>query len=294
MVTLGLEPGPREAVRGVTILRAAGTRLPKTRFVGRATNYVSYFASAALAGGWARRPDVVMSLTDPPILGLAALAWARRWRVPFVFLCQDIFQEVARLLDDFRSPVVERALEGVNRLLVRRASRVIALGETMKERLVHLRGADPTKVAVIHNWADCTKIMPGPKRNHFSVTHGLADRFVVMHSGNIGLSQGLEHVVEAAASLHALQDMQMVFVGDGVKRTALEAQVQTLGLQNVRFLPYQPKERLTESFAAADCFVISLKRGLWPGTSCRVSCTGSWLQDGPMWRQSRRSVRSQQ
>jgi glycosyltransferase involved in cell wall biosynthesis len=101
----------------------------------------------------------------------------------------------------------------------------------MKERLVHLRGADPTKVAVIHNWADCTKIMPGPKRNHFSVTHGLADRFVVMHSGNIGLSQGLEHVVEAGASLQALQDMQMVFVGDGVKRRALEAQVQILGLQ---------------------------------------------------------------
>lgn len=252
----------QEAVRGVVVLRAAGTRLAKARFVGRAANYVSYFASAALAGGWARRPDVVMSLTDPPILGLAAVAWARRWRVPFVFLCQDIFPEVARLLDDFHSPVIERALESVNRFLVRRASRVIALGETMKERLVHLRGVDPTKVTVIHNWADCTKIVPGPKRNPFSVTHGLADRFVVMHSGNIGLSQGLEHVVEAAASLYTLQDMQMVFVGDGVKRRALEAQVQTLGLQNVLFLPYQPKEQLTESFAAADCFVISLKRGL--------------------------------
>jgi hypothetical protein len=80
----------RQTIRGVTVLRALGTRLPKRRFVGRATNYLSYFASAVLAGCWARRPDVVMSLTDPPILGLAALAWARRWGVPFVFLCQDI------------------------------------------------------------------------------------------------------------------------------------------------------------------------------------------------------------
>src|SRR5712691_11264693 len=83
-----------------------------------------------------------------------------------------------------------------------------------------------------------------------------------MHSGNIGLSQGLETVVEAAAHLHGVPDIQFVFVGDGVKRAALEAQARTLGLQNVRFLPYQPKERLAQSFASADVFVVSLKRGL--------------------------------
>ena len=95
-VTVERTGAPGDAASGVTVLRAWGTRRPKGRFVDRAANYLSYFASASVAGIRLRRPDVVMSLTDPPILGLAALAWARRWRVPFVFLCQDVFPEVAR------------------------------------------------------------------------------------------------------------------------------------------------------------------------------------------------------
>ena len=94
-----------------------------------------------------------MSLTDPPILGLAALGWARRWHVPFVFLCQDIFPEVATLLEDFRSDRVNRALDRVNRLLLRRADAVVAIGETMADRLI-AKGADPARITVIHNWAD--------------------------------------------------------------------------------------------------------------------------------------------
>jgi glycosyltransferase involved in cell wall biosynthesis len=259
----GWGPVRQEAVRGVAVLRAAGTRFPKVRFVGRATNYVSYFASAALAGGWARRPDVVMSLTDPPILGLAALAWARRWRVPFVFLCQDIFPEVARLLEDFRSPTIERVLERVNRLLVRRATRVVALGETMKERLVTLRGADPAKVAVIHNWADRAALGGGVRDSAFAREHGLVGRFIVMHAGNLGLGQGLEALVDAAARLVTdCPNLDVVFVGDGAKRGALESRARDVGARNVRFLPFLPRERMRESYGAADLFVISLKAGL--------------------------------
>ncbi len=255
-------PVRREVIRGATVLRAAGTRFPKRRFAGRAANYVSYFASATLAAAWARRPDVVMSLTDPPILGLAALAWARRWRVPFVFLCQDIFPEVARLLEDFHSERVNRLLDRINRLLLRRATAVIALGETMAARLVEVKGADPRKVAVIHNWADRQVVGPERKKNLFAEAHGLADRFVVLHSGNLGLSQGLDTVVEAAQFLRDLPDLVLMFQGDGVKREALARQARTLGLDNVGFLPYVRKESLRYAFGAADMQIVSLRRGL--------------------------------
>lgn len=252
----------REAVRGVNILRAVGTRVAKTRFAGRAANYVSYFASAVVGGGLARRPDVVMSLTDPPIIGLAALAWARRWRVPFVFLCQDIFPEVAVLLKDFQSPTVNRLLERINRLLIHNADKVVVLSETMGERLITGKGADSGRLRVIHNWADCSAITPGEKRNPWSLATGLADRFVVMHSGNMGLSQNLDILLDAADRLRSCTDVVMAMVGNGVKRATLEARARRERLSNVRFLPYQPKERLAESFAAADVFVISLKEGL--------------------------------
>jgi len=251
-----------ERLNGVEILRARGTRFSKRRFAGRFANYVSYFLAACWAGQRLARPDVVVAQTDPPIIGLAAYLAARRFRAPFVMAYKDVFPEVARLLEDFRSAAVERALEAVNRFLVRKADLVLALGETMRRRLVEGKGAPPERTRVIADWADCSAIVPGPKRNAFSEAHGLADRFVVMHSGNVGLSQNLEALVEAAARLRAVPDLEVVIVGEGVKKTALQALAARLGLANVRFLPYQPKERLVESFAAADVFVVSLLPGL--------------------------------
>ena len=83
-----------------------------------------------------------------------------------------------------------------------------------------------------------------------------------MHSGNMGLSQGLETVVQAAVRLQQQPNLQVVFVGGGVKKSALQEYVSQIGLTNVRFLPYAPKEQLRESFASADVFVVSLKKGL--------------------------------
>jgi len=203
-----------------------------------------------------------VALTDPPIIGLAALLTARRSGARFVFLCQDVFPQVARLLADFQNETVNGVLDRINRTLIRQADRVVALGETMRTQLFVEKGADPHKLTVIHNWADCSAIIPGSKQNPFARTHGLADKFVVMHSGNIGLSQGLETVVEAAVQLKEYPEIQVVFIGEGVKKPILEEHVRAMGLQNVRFLPYQPKEGLRDSFASADVFIVSLNRGL--------------------------------
>jgi colanic acid biosynthesis glycosyl transferase WcaI len=258
----GWLPVRREWHNNVEILRAFATGFAQARFGGRAANYVSYFLSACLAGFRVRRPDVVVALTDPPIIGLAALLTARRFSAKFVFLCQDIFPEVAVLLEDFHNETVNRALDRINRFLLRKADRVIALGETMRQRLVRDKGADPGKIRVIHNWIDCGAVVPGPKRNPFSTAHGLADAFVVMHSGNVGLSQNLDTLLDAAAELRRHDDIVFAVIGDGAKRPALEARVRTERLENVRFFPYQPKAALSESFAAADVFVVGLKAGL--------------------------------
>lgn len=252
----------RETRNGVTILRANGTRFSPVRFAGRATNYVSYFTSAALAGFAIGRPDVVVSLTDPPIVGLAARAAARRSGARFVFLCEDVFPEVASLLEDFHSKAVNRTLDHINRSLLRSADATVALGERMRRRLVEEKGAPASRVQVIHNWADCEAIVPGSKDNSFSRAHGLADRFVVMHSGNVGLSQNLDLLIEAAARLQSKEKLVVVIVGDGARRPALEREVERRGLANVRFLPYTPKDRLHGSFASADAFVVSLKAGI--------------------------------
>nr|UXE44950.1 D-inositol-3-phosphate glycosyltransferase [uncultured bacterium] len=257
-----LWPVSREEHEGVRILRANGTRLPRRKFIGRAANYLTYFASAYAATLQIGPQDVVVSLTDPPILGLAALSAARRADARFVFLCEDIFPEVASLLEDFHNATINRTLDRINRRLIREADAVVALGDRMKRRLVEEKGAAPAGVHVIHNWADCEAITPGSKDNAFSRTHGLHDKFVLMHSGNVGLSQNLDVLIEAAARLQSRERLVVAVVGDGARRGPLETMVKQRGLANVRFFPYQPKELLHESFATADAFVVSLKPGL--------------------------------
>lgn len=252
----------RETHGGVDIRRANGTRLQPARFAGRASNYLSYFAAATAASFGVSKPDVVVSLTDPPIVGLAALWTARRTGARFVYLCEDIFPEVATLLEDFRNETVNRTLDRINRYLVRHADGIVALGDRMRRRLVEEKGADPARVQVIHNWADCEAIAPGSKDNPFSREHGLADRFVVMHSGNVGMSQNLDVLIEAADRLRSKERLTVAIVGDGSRRQPLEAMVAARGLTNVRFFPYQPKALLHDSFAAADVFLVSLKSGI--------------------------------
>ncbi len=250
----------REVRNGVHIVRAAGTTFSQRRFAGRAVNYLTYFASALWAAVRLPRQDITVALTDPPIIGLAALA--ARPRCGMVFFCQDIFPEVAGLLQDFHSPVVNAILEHLNRFLVRRASRIVALGDTMALRLVEGKGAPRSKISVIHNWADTTAIVPGDKQNPFADTHGLAGRFVVLHAGNIGHSQNLEVVIEAAAQLTARPEILLLFIGDGNRKAALQDAVRARGLDNVRFLPFQPREHLRWTYAASDVCLVSLKPGL--------------------------------
>jgi len=257
-----LWPVTAEERRGVRILRANGTVFPRHRFAGRASNYLTYFASA-YAASWRLGPqDIVVSLTDPPILGLVALQAARRAGARFVFLCEDVFPDVAVLLDDFHNETINGTLDRVNRYLLREADAVVALGDRMKRRLVEEKGADANRVHVIHNWADCEAITPKSKDNAFARAHGLCDRFVLMHSGNVGLSQNLDLLIEAAAKLTSRERLVVAIVGDGTRRLPLQEMAARRGLTNIRFFPYQPKEQLDDSFATADAFLVSLKQGL--------------------------------
>ena len=250
----------RETRNGVRIVRAAGTTFTPGRFAGRACNYVTYFLSALWTALWLPRQDVAVALTDPPIIGLAALA--SRPRCGMIFFCQDIFPEVAALLADFHSPLVNGILDRVNRFLLGRARRIIALGDTMASRLIDGKGADSKRIAVISNWADTSAIVPSDRNNAFAVQHGLVDRFVVLHAGNIGMSQNLDVVIDAAERLRSRPEILLLFIGDGNRRPALEAMATARALTNVRFLPFQQRDQLRWTYSSSDLCLVSLKPGL--------------------------------
>jgi colanic acid biosynthesis glycosyl transferase WcaI len=123
-------------------------------------------------------------------------------------------------------------------------------------------GAASDRVTVVPLWEDTAIIAPQPRDNPFSREHGLVDRFVVMYSGNIGLTQSLEVMLDAGERMRELKELELLFIGDGAARRSLQAEAERRQLPNVRFLPYQRRDEMSLSLAAADVFLVSLRPGL--------------------------------
>ena len=258
----GREHEPGYEVRdGVEIVRLHSTAYDRARLWGRAANYVTYLLRALRRGVLGRRPDLVLCMTDPPMVGDVALVVARRWRVPLVVVSQDVFPEIAVELKRLDNRVLIGLLRVLTRFYLRRADRVVAIGATMKRRL-EAKGADPARISVIPNWVDATSLTPEPRDNAWAREHGLLDHFVVMHSGNIGHAQDLETLISATTFLRDLDTLSVVLIGFGARHADHLALAQRLEADKVSFLEYQPRERLSQSLSSADVHFVGLGRGL--------------------------------
>jgi len=258
--TPGAGPG-RRLRNGVEIIRVPSTAFSRRRLPARAANYLSYVALAALRGLGTRRPDLVLSQTDPPFLGAAAYLVARRFGVPLVAVTKDVFPETAVELGRLENPVVIAALDRLIRFYLQQAECVVAIGETMRRRLVD-KGVAPARLRVIPDWVDTDVVRPPQGENTWRSEQGLEGRLVVMHSGNVGHAQDLETLIRASTLLRDLKQLSVVVVGDGARRLELQELVAGLDADRVRFLPYQPREVLPQSLAAADIHFVGLAGGL--------------------------------
>jgi len=250
-----------EILDGVRVLRARSTVYDRAQLHLRAANYATYLADSVLRSLTLGRPDVVLTLTDPPMIGDIGLIVARRFGVPLVVVSEDVFPEIAVELKRLENPV----LIGLLRLMVdtylRRADRVVAIGETMRTRLEQ-KGAQPNRVRVIENWVDTNRITPQPRLNAWANEHGLDRAFVVMHSGNVGHAQDVETLVRSGTFLRDLDDVRIVVIGSGARHAAAIALAERLEVESVQFLPYQPREVLSESLSSAHLHFLGLAKGL--------------------------------
>lgn len=245
---------------GVEIIRVSSTSYDRRRLSRRALNYISYLGLSLLAAIRAEKPDIVLCMTDPPIIADVALVVARRFRAPLVVISQDVFPEIAVELRRLESPIVTAFLRGLIAFYLRRAERVVAIGETMRDRL-EVKGAPRDRVRVIPNWVDTKAITPMPRDNPWAREQGLEGKFVVMHSGNIGHAQNLDALVRSATFLRDLDDVAVVMIGGGARRRELERLTEVLEVP-ILHLPYQPREMLSQTLSAADIHVVGLAKGL--------------------------------
>jgi colanic acid biosynthesis glycosyl transferase WcaI len=246
----------------VELIRVHSTAFDRSDLFRRAVNYFTYLGRALRRGLRATaRPDLVLCMTDPPMVGDIALLVARRYRVPLVVVSQDVFPEIAVEVRRLRNPLLVGLLGVLTRFYLRRADAVVAIGETMRARL-EAKGVRPQRLRVIPNWVDANVVTPQPRDNPWAQSQGLDGRFVVMHSGNIGHAQDLETLIRASTSLADLEQLAVVLIGFGAQHAHLVGVAEELDADKVSFLDYQPRELLPQSLSSADVHFVGLGRGL--------------------------------
>lgn len=259
---LGVDAQPgRMRQNGVEIIRVPGTSYDRSKLQLRALNYATYLAGSLWKGLGVRTPDIVMCWTDPPMIADIGLIVARRARAPLVVVSQDVFPEIAVELRRLENPALVGMLRTLVNAYLRRADRVVAIGETMAKRLVE-KGVPPARLERIPNWVDTTALTPSPRDNEWAREQGLVGKFVVMHSGNVGHAQNLELLVRASTFLRDLDDLAVVIIGTGARHDALVDLARVVEADKVVFLPYQPRPSLTLSLSAADIHFVGLSAGL--------------------------------
>jgi glycosyltransferase involved in cell wall biosynthesis len=250
----------REEHEGVHIVRVRNSRFSKRSLAGRVLGLGGYLLLAAWSAFTERRPDVVVAETDPPLLG-ALGALLKAWhRCGFVYYLQDLYPEVGLTLGKLRPGPLAWFLRRATQLGLRHADRVVVLGDDMRRRVL-ARGVAPEKIVVVPNWVDVEQVRPLADDNRLRKEWRLDGRFVVMYSGNLGLSQNLEQILLAAREMQG-DAVHFLFVGEGAAKARLQARAAEWALENVSFRPYQPKDRLSESLGVADVHLIPLQKGL--------------------------------
>lgn len=251
----------RELRDGVRVLRGWHAVSPSRRLAVRAAVWLSQAVGTAGAAIVAPRPDVIVNY-GPPLVGplvSAAVARARGARLLSVIF--DIYPDVAIESGKVTNGLVIAAARRAEQAQYRLSDRILVLSEGFRVAL-EARGVGREKLVTIPVWLEADEIKPGDRDNAWRRQHGISPEVqVVLYAGTIGLVSGARVVIDAADRLRARRDALFLFVGEGEVKADLEREASIRRLPNVRFLPFQPREDLSQVQASADVSLVTLAPG---------------------------------
>lgn len=251
-----------ESQNGVRIHRLNHSTLPKHRIWMKAVNYLSFVRSARKFLRKTEKPDVVVFETDPFLLPIEADRLRKRTGCKVVGYLQDIYPDVAVTLGKIPNAWPIRRLRQTLFDVYSRCDAMVVLSHDMKMLLME-SGISSDRISIVPNWTDTQRVYPvAPDQNAFRERNSLTNRFVVMYSGNLGLTQRLEDVLQAASVLAGHSEIHFAFVGKGSQEATLRDLALKLKLSNVSFHDYQPQSELAMSLSAADLHLVPLTAGL--------------------------------
>lgn len=227
----------------------------------RVVNYASFAAAASVLGPLVTsKPDVVYAYHPPPTIAAPAFTLRWWWNVPVVYDVQDLWPDTVATTGMLRSGRAIRLLDRICRSIYRSADHITVLSPGFKQVMIE-RGVPDRRVHVVYNWAAETSLErrePDPIKAMELGLYG--DRFVVMFAGTMGAAQGLESVLRAAEICQrTVPQALFAFVGGGIERERLMDMSLKRGLQNTRFIPFQPISAMAAILALADILLVHLR-----------------------------------
>ncbi len=233
----------------VTIHRVGGLRFSRGT-AGRILSYLSFYAGAAWRALTVKKPDVVLTLTTPPLLSLIGALVKHMRGCRFLIWEMDVYPDVAVDLGYIRKGSLLEKLTGALADWSRRqADGVIALGECMRARLM-ARGMDGARIAVVDNWADSSEIRVQPRTSTSAALQ-------IVYSGNLGLAHDVNTIVEAMQQLRNDPRFHFIFAGGGARRPEIAALAGAEGTGTVEMRGSVPREELQNLLALGDIGLVT-------------------------------------
>lgn len=250
-----------EERNGVRIVRSYLYVPNPVTSVKRILHEGSFIVSSALRALARRRPDVLLVVSPPLGLGVTAILLSRLRRVPFVFDVEDLQPDSASDLGMLPGWVI-KLLYRLERATYRRARLVTTLTASMRKKIVE-KGIEETKVELLEPRMDesLTGLLPEEGRE-FRRRFDLGEKFLVTHSGNMGVKQGLDVVLDAAALNRNDGSLLFLLVGDGADRERIKRRADNLNLRNVRFLPLLEEPDFRGLLAASGVCLVAQQKGV--------------------------------
>lgn len=252
-----------DTIAGVKVIRCPLLLRDEMRGIWRLVPPISFAVSSLPVVIWQilwRRPRAVFCVEPTLLSAPAAILAAKLVGSRLVLHVQDLEIDAAFAVGHLKPGILQKAAGLFERLTLKAFDRVIAISHRMADRLAD-KGVARDRMSIIRNWVDLGRIKPHVGENSYRTELGIsADTKVALYSGNIGAKQALEVAFEAAKLLAHRTDVLFVVAGEGPEKKSLFARYGSL--PNVRFLPLQPAERLSELLSLADVHILPQQAGM--------------------------------
>jgi len=251
----------KEEIEGMKVLRIGATHLPFSRKIAVLRGLEHFWLSFIFSlGGLSTRDfDLIIFYSPPLTLGITAWFLGKIKKAPFIINVQDIFPQNAIDLGILKNRLLIDLFKKIEKFVYKKAAFVTVHSEKNKN-FVEKIGIKSEKIKVISNWVDTEAIKIGERMNDFRKENNLGDKFIVSFAGVLGFSQDLDVVIEAANLLKENREILFLIIGEGSEKERLKEKAKKMNIENVIFLPMQPREKYPLLLQASDICLVTLKK----------------------------------